>query len=409
MANLPNKEPLKINLTQSTNNSKYTCRNYGQNNNDMKLNLNIQPLESWIKTGKEPLLIAGPCSAETEDQLVATAHLLAKTGRVSALRAGIWKPRTRPGEFEGIGSIGLEWLKRAKEETGLPTAVEVATAKHVEEALKAGVDILWVGARSTANPFTVQEIADALKGVDVPVMVKNPVNPDLTLWIGALERINNAGITKLAAIHRGFSSYEKSAFRNEPMWDLAINLKTHAPHLPIICDPSHISGNRDLIPYISQKALDMDMQGLMIESHIDPTIAWTDAKQQVTPAALEELIGRLTLRKPETRNVEVNDKLADLRNSIDKIDDLVIQKMAERMQIVEQIGNYKRDNNITILQVNRWDEILNKRTSYARALKLSTEFAEKLLELIHSESIRKQTEIMNKDQVSVPAEKLTHV
>jgi chorismate mutase len=375
----------------------------------MKLNLNIQPLESWIKTGKEPLLIAGPCSAETEDQLVATAHLLAKTGRVSALRAGIWKPRTRPGEFEGIGSIGLEWLKRAKEETGLPTAVEVATAKHVEEALKAGVDILWVGARSTANPFTVQEIADALKGVDVPVMVKNPVNPDLTLWIGALERINNAGITKLAAIHRGFSSYEKSAFRNEPMWDLAINLKTHAPHLPIICDPSHISGNRDLIPYISQKALDMDMQGLMIESHIDPTIAWTDAKQQVTPAALEELIGRLTLRKPETRNVEVNDKLADLRNSIDKIDDLVIQKMAERMQIVEQIGNYKRDNNITILQVSRWDEILNKRTSYARALKLSTEFTEKLLELIHSESIRKQTEIMNKDQASVPAEKLTHV
>jgi chorismate mutase len=373
----------------------------------MKLNLNIQPLESWIKTGKEPLLIAGPCSAETEDQLVATAHLLAQTGKVSALRAGIWKPRTRPGEFEGIGSIGLEWLNRAKQETGLPTAVEVATAKHVEEALKAGVDILWVGARSTANPFTVQEIADALKGVDIPVMVKNPVNPDLTLWIGALERINNAGITKLAAIHRGFSSYEKSAFRNEPMWDLAINLKTHAPELPIICDPSHISGNRDLIPYISQKALDMDMQGLMIESHIDPSVAWTDAKQQVTPAALADLIDRLTLRKPETRNVEVNDKLADLRNNIDKIDDLVIQKMAERMKIVEQIGNYKKDNNITILQVNRWDEILNKRTNYAKALKLSPEFTEKLLELIHSESIRKQTEIMNQGQ-DTPVEKLTH-
>jgi chorismate mutase len=198
-----------------------------------------------------------------------------------------------PGEFEGIGSIGLEWLKTAKAETGLPTAVEVATAKHVEEALKAGVDILWVGARSTANPFTVQEIADALRGVDVPVMVKNPVNPDLTLWIGALERINNAGITKLAAIHRGFSSYEKSAFRNEPMWDMAINLKTHAPDLPIINDPSHITGNRDLIPYIAQKALDMDMQGLMIESHIDPSVAWTDAKQQVTPKALADLIDNL--------------------------------------------------------------------------------------------------------------------
>jgi chorismate mutase len=374
----------------------------------MKLNLTIQPLENWLKTEKGPLVIAGPCSAETEDQLVATAHLIAKTGRVSALRAGIWKPRTRPGEFEGIGSIGLKWLSRAKEETGLPTAVEVATAKHVEEALKAGVDILWVGARSTANPFTVQEIADALKGVDVPVMVKNPVNPDLSLWIGALERVNNAGITKLAAIHRGFSSYEKTAFRNEPMWDLAISLKTHVPHLPLINDPSHITGNRDLIPYIAQKALDLDMQGLMIESHIDPTVAWTDAKQQVTPAALLQIIEHLTLRKPEIKGAELNDKLAVLRNEIDKIDDLVIQKMAERMQIVEKIGNYKKENGITILQVNRWDEILNKRTSYARALKLSTEFTEKLLELIHSESIRKQTEIMNHIPDGQEQEKLTH-
>jgi chorismate mutase len=376
----------------------------------MKLNLNIQPLNSWIKTGKEPLLIAGPCSAETEDQLVATAHLLKNTGRVSALRAGIWKPRTRPGEFEGIGSIGLEWLKRAKEETGLPTTVEVATAKHVEEALKAGVDILWVGARSTVNPFTVQEIADALKGVDIPVMVKNPVNPDLSLWIGALERINNAGITKLAAIHRGFSSYEKSAFRNEPMWDIAIHLKTLAPELPLICDPSHISGNRELIGYVSQKALDLDMQGLMIESHIDPSVAWTDAKQQVTPTALAELVDRLTLRKPETRDAKVNDKLTELRSNIDKIDDLLIQKIAERMKIAEQIGTYKKDNNITILQVNRWDEILNKRINYGKALNLSAEFTEKLLELIHSESIRRQTEVMNKDQAAgQQAEKLTHV
>jgi chorismate mutase len=373
----------------------------------MKLNLNIQPLSSWIKTGKEPLLIAGPCSAETEDQLVATAHLLAATGKVSALRAGIWKPRTRPGEFEGIGSIGLEWLKRAKEETGLPTAVEVATAKHVEEALKMGVDILWVGARSTANPFTVQEIADALKGVDVPVMVKNPVNPDLSLWIGALERINNAGITKMAAIHRGFSSYEKSAFRNEPMWDIAIQLKTLAPELPIINDPSHITGNRSLIGYISQKALDLDMQGLMIESHIDPTVAWTDAAQQVTPATLVEIINHLVLRKPDTNNAEVKDALSELRNQIDKIDDLLIQKAAERMQISEKIGKYKKDNNITILQVNRWDEIMNKRTAYAKALKLSPEFTEKLLELLHAESIRRQTEVMNKIE-DKPAEKLTH-
>jgi chorismate mutase len=374
----------------------------------MKLDLNIQPLESWIKAKSEPLLIAGPCSAETEEQLVATAHLLAKTGKVTALRAGIWKPRTRPGEFEGIGSIGLKWLSRAKEETGLPTAIEVATAKHVEEALKAGVDILWVGARSTVNPFTVQEIADALRGVDVPVMVKNPVNPDLSLWIGALERINGAGITKLAAIHRGFSYHEKTAFRNEPMWDMAINLKTHAPNLPIINDPSHICGNRELLGYVAQKALDLDMQGLMMESHIDPSVAWTDAKQQVTPSALADIIDRLTLRKPEVKGADLKDKLAELRNQIDKIDDIVFQKMGERMQIVEKIGNYKKENGITILQVNRWDEILNKRIAYAKALKLSPEFAEKLLELIHSESIRKQTEIMNEGQSGQAQEKLTH-
>jgi chorismate mutase len=366
----------------------------------MKLNLKLQPLSTWVKTKNEPLLIAGPCSAETEDQLMATAHLLAKTGKVSVLRAGIWKPRTRPGEFEGIGSIGLTWLKRAKEETGLPTAVEVANAKHVEEALAAGVDILWVGARSTVNPFTVQEIADALKGVDIPVMVKNPVNPDLQLWIGALERFNNAGITKLAAIHRGFSSFEKTAFRNEPMWEMAIQLKTLCPELPIINDPSHICGNRELIQYVAQKALDLDMQGLMIESHLDPSVAWTDAKQQLTPAALSELMELLTLRKPESKDKEFTDKLADLRTSIDKIDDQIIQKIAERMQVVQKIGEFKRDNGVTILQVNRWDQIMNKRSAFAKALKLDLNFTGKLLELIHSESIRKQTEIMN-DKVNV--------
>jgi chorismate mutase len=361
----------------------------------MKLQLNIQPLASWIDVKSKPLLISGPCSAETEDQLLSTAHLLAATGKVSVLRAGIWKPRTRPGEFEGIGSIGLEWLKRAKAETGLPTAVEVANAKHVEEALAAGVDILWIGARSTVNPFTVQEIADALKGVDIPVLVKNPVNPDLQLWIGALERINKAGITKLGAIHRGFSSFEKSAFRNEPMWELAIQLKTLCPELPIINDPSHICGNRELLPYISQKALDLDMQGLMIESHLDPSIAWTDAKQQVTPAALAEMVSKFTLRQPESKNEEFADKLADLRKEIDKIDDLVLQKLAERMSITQKIGEFKRDNKVTILQVNRWDEIMSKRTAFAKALKLDVNFTEKFLELVHGESIRRQTEIMN--------------
>ena len=377
----------------------------------MKLNLNIQPLESWLNIKNEPLIISGPCSAETEEQLVSTAHLLAATGKVSVLRAGIWKPRTRPGEFEGIGSIGLEWLKRAKAETGLPTAVEVATAKHVEEALAAGVDILWIGARSTANPFTVQEIADALRGHDVPVLIKNPVNPDLQLWIGAIERINGAGITKIGAIHRGFSSFEKSSFRNEPMWEMAIQLKTLCPELPIINDPSHICGNRELIPYISQKALDLDMQGLMIESHVDPSVAWTDAKQQVTPAALAELVDRLTVREPEAPNEAFADKLADLRKNIDKIDDILLQKLAERMSIVEKIGEFKRDNQVTILQVNRWDAIIKKGHAFAKALKLDLNFTEKFLELMHGESIRKQTEIMNAGKAAegIAAEQHTEV
>ncbi len=362
----------------------------------MKLNLNIEPLSNWapVSDGK-PLIISGPCSAETEEQLLATARLLKATGKVNVLRAGIWKPRTRPGEFEGIGAIGLEWLNKAKAETGFPIAVEVANAKHVEEALKAKVDILWIGARSTVNPFTVQEIADALKGVDIPVMVKNPINPDLSLWIGALERINGAGITKLAAIHRGFSSFEKSAFRNEPMWDLAISLKTLIPDLPIINDPSHICGTRELLSFISQKALDLDMQGLMIEAHIDPSVAWTDAKQQVTPAALSEMIDGFILRTADSKNPDFQDKLAGLREKIDQLDDSIFQKLGERMKIVSQIGEYKRDNDVTILQVSRWDEILQKRTAFGKALNLEQDFTEKVLELIHSESIRKQTSIMN--------------
>lgn len=368
----------------------------------MKHSLDILPLSSWADTNGKPLIIAGPCSAETEDQLVSTAHLLANTGKVNVLRAGIWKPRTRPGEFEGIGSIGLEWLKRAKEETGLLSATEVATAKHVEEALAAGVDVLWVGARSTANPFTVQEIADALEaaGADVPVLVKNPVNPDLSLWIGALERINRAGIKKIAAIHRGFSSFEKTAFRNEPMWDLAIQLKTIAPELPIINDPSHICGNRELIPYVTQKAMDMDMQGLIIESHIDPSVAWTDAKQQVTPAALADLLDSLNVRKPESNNPAFEDKLAELRQQIDKLDDQILKTIGDRMKIAEKIGEYKRDNNVTILQVSRWDEIVQKRVQLAKALNLGEDFTVKYLELLHNESIRKQNEIMNANTIA---------
>ncbi|MCT1532061.1 chorismate mutase [Sphingobacterium daejeonense] len=366
----------------------------------MKHSLDILPLKSWLDTGDKPLIIAGPCSAETEEQLVSTAHLLANTGKVNVLRAGIWKPRTRPGEFEGIGSIGLEWLKRAKEETGLLTATEVATAKHVEEALAAGVDILWVGARSTANPFTVQEIADALQGVDVPVLIKNPVNPDLSLWLGALERVNRAGIKKLGAIHRGFSSFEKTAFRNEPMWDIAIQLKAIAPELPIINDPSHICGNRELIPYITQKAMDMDMQGLIIESHIDPSVAWTDAKQQVTPAALADLLDSVSVRKPESNNPVFEDKLAELRSQIDKLDDQIIKQIADRMKIAEKIGEVKRDNNVTILQINRWDDLVKKRIQLANALNLSEEFTSKYLELVHNESIRKQNEVMNTKPVA---------
>ncbi|HEY9561450.1 MAG TPA: chorismate mutase [Anseongella sp.] len=361
--------------------------------------LELVPMNEWLPGVAQPLVIAGPCSAETEEQLLATARQLKALNKVSALRAGIWKPRTRPGEFEGIGSEGLPWLMQAKKETGLPVTVEVATARHVEEALKAGVDILWVGARTTVNPFSVQEVADALKGVDVPVMIKNPVNPDLQLWIGAIERIYGAGIRKLAAIHRGFSSFKKTSFRNEPMFEMAIGLKTHFPELPVICDPSHICGTRELIPFISQRALDLDMQGLMIESHITPDLAWTDAKQQVTPDALGSLIDSLTLRKAESDNKEFQNTLEILRKEIDELDDAIIQKLAERMRIVEKIGEYKRDNKVTILQVNRWEEIIGKRTHYAAALKLDQNFTEKMLELIHNESIRKQTEILNKKSV----------
>lgn len=360
-----------------------------------KKGLQLEPISSWMKVNR-PVIISGPCSAETEEQMVATAKQIAATGKVHALRAGIWKPRTRPGQYEGAGEEGLKWLIRAKQETGLPVATEVANAAHVEACLKAGVDILWVGARTTVNPFSVQEVADALKGVDIPVLVKNPINPDVELWLGALERLNKAGITKLAAIHRGFSSFEKGPFRNVPMWDLAIDLKTRVPDLDMICDPSHIAGNRDLIAFISQKALDLDMAGLMIESHINPDAAWSDAKQQVTPAVLSKIIDELVVRTQSTDNKTFKDTLSILREQIDHLDDEIMQKISSRMKISEKIGQYKKENNVTILQVNRWEEIVQTRIALCKAMGLNEEFTSELLKLIHHESIQVQTKVMNK-------------
>ena len=360
-----------------------------------KKGLELQPISTWMKVDR-PLIISGPCSAETEDQMVATAKQIATTGKVHVLRAGIWKPRTRPGQYEGAGDIGLQWLLQAKKETGLPVTTEVATAAHVEAALKAGVDILWVGARTTVNPFSVQEVADALKGVDIPVMVKNPVNPDLELWIGALERLNRAGIKKLVAIHRGFSSFEKGPFRNLPMWDIAIELKTRYPELDMICDPSHIAGNRDLIALIAQKALDLDMAGLMIESHINPDEAWSDAKQQVTPSVLGRIIDGLVVRTVSSSNKAFKDTLSILRDQIDHLDDEIMTRMASRMKISEKIGQYKKENNVTILQVNRWDEIVQTRVGMAKAMGLDEGFMRDFLRLLHHESIQIQTRVMNK-------------
>ena len=360
-----------------------------------KKGLQLESITSWLKADR-PIIISGPCSAETEEQTVATAKQIAATGKVHALRAGIWKPRTRPGQYEGAGEEGLKWLIQAKKETGLPVTTEVANASHVEACLKAGVDILWIGARTTVNPFSVQEVADSLKGVDIPVMIKNPINPDLELWLGAFERLNKAGITKMAAIHRGFSSFEKGPFRNAPMWDLAIELKTRIPELDMICDPSHIAGNRDLISFVSQKALDLDMAGLMIESHINPDAAWSDAKQQVTPLVLGKIISELVVRTVSTDNKAFKDTLSVLREQIDHLDDEIMSKMASRMKISEKIGQYKKENNVTILQVNRWEEIIKTRVSMGRAMGMDEGFTRDLLRLIHHESIQVQTKVMNK-------------
>jgi chorismate mutase len=361
----------------------------------MKLNLKTSPVENWLPQNEKPILISGPCSAETEEQLLITAKELVETGRVHLFRAGIWKPRTRPSTFEGVGERGLKWLQTVKEETGLPVTTEVANAKHAELCLAAGIDVLWIGARTSVNPFSVQEIADALRGTDIPVMIKNPISPDLHLWIGALERINKAGITKIVAIHRGFSSVERSPFRNAPMWEIPIELKTLCPSLPIFCDPSHITGNIELIPMISQKAIDLDMNGLMIETHFDPKTALSDSNQQLTPAKLCEILDDLVIRDSKITNKKIEDELEQLRNIIDDIDDEVIQNLSLRMDIAERIGEFKKKNKVTILQAKRWEEIVNQRIKNGLALSLSEEFIRGFLKLIHSESIRKQSKVMN--------------
>jgi chorismate mutase len=348
--------------------------------------------ETW---NKRPLIISGPCSAETEEQVIETAQRLAATGKVDMLRAGIWKPRTRPGSFEGIGTKGLPWLQQAKKLTGLPVAVEVATPKQAEDALHFGVDVLWIGARTTVNPFSVQDLADALRGVDVPVMIKNPINADLELWTGAVERVAKAGIKQIGLIHRGFAAYGNTEYRNAPMWHLAIEMKRRNPEMMMVNDPSHICGRRDILMDVSQKAIDLDFDGLMIESHIDPDNAWSDAKQQVTPERLAEMLGEIIWRKEDVPDQSFHAALDKLREQINHVDDELIQLLGQRMKIAEQIGTYKKNNQVTILQTNRWNDILDRAFQKADKLNLSREFITKYLDAVHMESINRQTKIMN--------------
>lgn len=359
-----------------------------------KIELHIQPKNLWL-TQDVPCIISGPCSVESPEQIRDTAKKLSQNSRVSILRGGIWKPRTRPNSFEGVGEIGLKWLKEAGDEVGLPVATEVATSRHVELCLKHNIDVLWIGARTTVNPFSVQEIAEVLKGTDIPVLIKNPINPDINLWIGAIERINSVGITKIGAIHRGFSSFDKTAYRNAPMWEIPIELKMLCPELPILCDPSHISGNRELIKSISQKALDLELDGLMIETHFNPEIALSDAKQQLTPHQLSIVLSQLTFRDKQSSNENVVNRLEQLRQVIDELDEDLLNKFASRMDVIEKIGKYKKENNITILQLDRWEQTLKNRLFIAEKAGLNADFTKKLLELVHQESIRIQVEVMN--------------
>lgn len=361
----------------------------------METKLEIKPIREWGLNIDRPVVISGPCSAESEEQMLETAIELRKDKRVSIFRAGIWKPRTRPNSFEGVGSIGLKWMQTVKKETGFPIATEVANVKHAYEALKYGVDLIWIGARTTVNPFAVQEIADVLQGTDIPILVKNPVNPDLELWIGAIERLMKVGVTKVGAIHRGFSSYDKSKYRNAPYWQLAIDLKLRFPSLALIGDPSHMGGRVDALAELSQKMLDLDYDGLMIESHRNPSVALSDAKQQLTPAALSDMLTPLILRYSDSDNKEVQANLEVLREQIDRFDDQLLSLMEERMKIVEKIGAFKKANNITILQSRRWDEIIKKNIEKGKEKGLSAEFVEKLLDSIHEESINHQNAVMN--------------
>ncbi len=338
---------------------------------------------------KRPLVIAGPCSAESEEQVMETAKGLAAIG-IKIFRAGIWKPRTKPGGFEGIGVKGLPWLKRVKNELGMYTAVEVATAKHVRDALANDVDILWIGARTSANPFAVQEIADALEGTTVPVFIKNPVNPDLDLWIGAIERIYNAGVRKIAAIHRGFSSFDKKIYRNLPQWHIPIELHRQLPELPILCDPSHIGGKRELVAPICQQALDLNFDGLIIESHCNPEKAWSDAAQQVTPAVLDFILNTLVIRD----TAQTTENLSQLRRQIDELDNSLLELLARRMRVSEEIGQYKKEHNMPILQAQRYDEILKNRIAQAEQMGMDGEFMKTVLVAIHEESVRHQQKIM---------------
>lgn len=354
------------------------------------MELELQPL-NLPSDNERPFVIAGPCSAETEEQVMTTARQLAGKG-CHMFRAGIWKPRTKPGGFEGNGEKALPWMAQVKEETGMLTATEVATPEHVELALKYGIDILWVGARTSANPFAMQSLADSLKGVDVPVLVKNPVNPDLELWIGALERINGAGIKRLGAIHRGFSSYEKKLYRNAPMWQIAIELHRRIPQLPIFNDPSHIGGRRDLIAPLCQQAMDLGMNGLIVESHCAPEEAWSDASQQVTPDILDLIISMLVIRD----NTAQGDTLASLRKNIDELDNELIDLLSKRMRISRQIGEHKKEHGMAIVQTKRYSEILDKRGAQGSLKGIAPECVKNIFEHIHEESVRQQMEIINK-------------
>ncbi len=355
------------------------------------MELDLKPLALTGVENKRPVIIAGPCSAETEEQVMTSATQLAGKG-IKIFRAGIWKPRTKPGGFEGVGIDGLPWLKRVKEETGMLVSTEVATAKHVYECLKAGIDILWVGARTTANPFAVQEIADALKGVDIPVLVKNPVNPDLELWIGALERINGAGLKRLGAIHRGFSSYDKKIYRNLPQWHIPIELRRRIPDLPIFCDPSHIGGKRELIAPLCQQAMDLGFDGILVESHCNPDAAWSDASQQVTPDVLSYILNLLVIRK----DAQSTENLNELRNQIDECDNNIIEILSKRMRICREIGTFKKEHDMTILQTVRYNEILDKRGAQGALCGMDSDFIKHVFEAIHEESVRQQMEIINK-------------